>query len=246
MIQIIIANFACSSIVNNMKNFLVLVILFFCFWFQSFAQHDRANRLGFGLGPSLLYGNGGVYREFKFKVLPVATADFSYVLHPFFDIKATLGWQMMDGGDYYNDTRKEIISRGGFPHSFKGNLFFADIMPIYHFNPDQSGYLPSMIKVYTGIGLGFFHAQRTDERFKFSASGKEIESYSATNSHFYIPYRLGIFKPINNDAGEIGLEGTLLFSPFGEFDGDAMNLRTIKMDIATQFQFYYRIPLDRN
>ncbi|WP_158859156.1 hypothetical protein [Lunatibacter salilacus] len=226
-----------------MKSFLVLVILFFGFSLHSFAQHDRSHRLGFGLGPSVLYGNGGIYREFKFNVLPVATVDFSYVLHPFFDIKATMGWQMMDGGDYYNEGRKETISRGGFPYGFKGNLFFADIMPIYHFNPDQSGYLPSLIKVYTGIGLGFFHSQRTDERYIFNDSGRENQSYSASGSHFYIPFRLGIFKSIKKNTGEIGLEGTMLFSPFGEFDGDELNIRTIKMDIATQFQFYYRIPL---
>lgn len=229
-----------------MKGFLLLVILFFGFCLQSYAQFDRPNRLGFGLGPAFMYGNAGVYREFKFKILPAATVDFSYKLLPSFDIKATVGWQMVDSGDFYDNSRKQRISREGFPYGFKGNIIFADIMPIYHFNPDKSGYLPSLIKIYSGIGLGFFQSQRTDEQFIFKESGRENISYSATEAHFYIPYRIGIFKSINDNAGEIGLEGTLLFSPFGEFDGDELNLRTINMDIAVQFQFYYRIRLSKN
>jgi hypothetical protein len=233
-----------NSIINNMKNFLVLVTLLFCFCLESNAQYDRSNRLGFGLGPAVFYGdNGGIYREFKFLVLPVASVDFSYSLHPFFDIKATLGGQMINSGDFLAESRKELFSRAGLPYGFKGNIYFGDIMPVFHFNPDQSGYLPSLIKVYTGIGLGFFHAQRTDERYIFNESGRENRSYSATGAHFYIPYRLGIYKSINNNSGEIGLEGTLLFSPFGEIDGNDWHMRMINMDIAAQFQFYYRIPL---
>lgn len=230
-----------------MKNFLVLIMLFLGVAVHSNAQNNRSNRLGFGLGPAVFYGdNAGIYRKFKLMVLPVATVDFSYNIHPFFDIKATLGGQMFNSGDFLPESRKELFSGAGLPYGFQGNLLFGDIMPIYHFNPDQSGYLPSLIKVYTGIGLGFFHAQRTDERFIFNESGREISSYSATGSHFYIPYRLGIFKSINNNSGEIGLEGTLLFSPFGEMEGNNWHMRMINMDIAGQFQFYYRIPLGYN
>jgi len=227
-----------------MKNFLVLVTLFLGSWFHSHAQFDRSNRLGFGLGPSVLYGdNAGIYQEFKFMVLPVATVDFNYNIHTFFDIKATLGGQMISSGNIISERRKELFSRAGLPHGFKGQLYFGDIMPIYHFNPDQSGYLPSLIKVYTGVGLGFFHAVRTDEQFIFNESGRETRSYSASGANFYIPYRLGIFKTLTNEAGEIGLEGTLLFSPFGEMDGNDWHRRMINMDIVAQFQFYFRIPV---
>lgn len=227
-----------------MKGFLVFVILFFGILFSSLAQYDRSNRLGFGLGPGVLYGdNAGSYQEFKFMVLPAATVDYSISLHPYFDIKATLGWQMLSSGDIISEDRKELYSRAGLPHGFKGNLFYGDVMPIFHFNPDQSGYLPSLIKVYSGVGLGFFHAQRTDERFVFTESGRETISYSATGAHFYIPFRVGAFKSINNNSGEIGVEGTMMFSPFGEIDGNNWHTRLIKMDIVSQFQFYYRIPI---
>lgn len=229
-----------------MKKILVVVTLLLATLLQTHAQYDRSNRLGFGVGPGVFYGdNAGIYQEFKFLVLPVTTVDYSMSLHPFFDIKATVGWQMINSGDFISEARKELFSQAGLPYGFKGNMFFGDVMPVFHFNPDQSGYLPSLYKVYTGVGLGFFHAVRTDERFTYNEMGRETRSYPATGAHFYIPFRLGVFKSINNDSGEIGLEGTMLFSPFGEIDGNDWHMRAINTDIVSQLQFYYRIPLGK-
>jgi hypothetical protein len=227
-----------------MKNFLVFAILFFGSISLSVAQYGRSDRFGFGLGPAILYGdNAGIYEEFKFMVLPSAAVDYSLSLSTYLDIKATFGWQMLNSGDYLPESRKELFSSEGLPYGFKGNLIYGDIMPVFLFNPDRSGYLHSLYKVYSGIGVGFFHSQRTDERYIFTESGKEALSYSATGAHFYIPFRVGVFKSLNNTNGEIGLEATAMFSPFGEMDGNDWHMRGVNMDIASQLQFFYRFSI---
>ncbi|HSI75247.1 MAG TPA: hypothetical protein VK957_05120 [Lunatimonas sp.] len=224
--------------------FLAVCVLSLGLTTSIFAQTERFDRLGFGIGPAKVYGdNTGRHREFKFEIYPVATIDYSKKITPFIDLKATIGWQIISGGRFISDPIRNTFAEANLPYGFKGSLFFGDIMPIYHFNPDQSGYIPSTIKVYSGIGLGYFYSNRTDKKRIITDSGYINESYSASDSHMYIPYRLGIFKTTKDTSREIGLEATFLISPFGEIEGNDYKNRVINSDIAMQFQFYYRISL---
>ncbi|NHE55461.1 hypothetical protein [Cyclobacterium plantarum] len=221
-----------------------LLFLFISFLFTagiSHAQDDRTDRLGIGIGPAKMYGdNTGVHSKFKFKVLPVLSLDYNKKIETNFDVKATLGWQMVNSGDFYNTEQIDKIAESNLPHAFRGNIYYADVMPVYHINPNQSGYLPSLIKVYTGLGLGYFYSQRTDERLILNDPLRRTETYSASDSGIYLPFRLGIYKDLQSDA-DIGLEATLVVSPFSELEGNDQQQKRIKSDMLMQFQFFYRI-----
>jgi len=220
---------------------LIFICLLGFFSFPSLGQDDRVDRLGIGLGPAKMYGdNTGVHSQFKFKVLPSVTVDYSKKLETHFDVKATAGWQMVNSGDFYSTEQIDVIAESNLPHAFSGNVFFADVMPIYHINPNESGYLPSLIKVYTGLGLGYFYSQRTDERLILGDPRRRTETYPASDSGIYIPVRLGIYKDLKSDA-DIGLEATLMISPFSEMDGNDQQQKRFKSDMLMQLQFYYRI-----
>ncbi|WP_162418900.1 hypothetical protein [Cyclobacterium roseum] len=220
---------------------LTFVGILFFFSLSSFAQDNRKDRLGIGIGPAKMYGdNTGVHSKLQFKVLPVLSLDYSKKIETFFDVKATVGWQMINSGDFYNMEQIDKIAESNLPHAFKGNIYFADVMPIYHFNPNQSGYLPSLIKVYTGLGLGYYYSQRTDEKLILNDPSRRTETYAASDAGIYIPFRVGIFKDLKSDA-DIGVEATLVVSPFSELDGNDQQQKRIKADMLMQLQFYYRI-----
>ncbi|WP_339901352.1 hypothetical protein [uncultured Cyclobacterium sp.] len=117
-------------------------------------------------------------------------------------------------------------------------------MPIYHFNPNLSGYIPSLIKVYSGLGLGYIYSSRTDERLILNGAQRRTESYKASDSGIYIPFRIGAFKDLQSDA-DIGLEATFIYSPFSELDGNDLQQKRVSADMLMQFQFYYRIHIGR-
>jgi len=224
-----------------MKKLLFLFLGFLFFISFSQAQDDRSDRVGIGVGPAKMYGdNTGVHSKFQFKVLPVLSVDYSKKIDTFFDIKGTLGWQMVNSGDFYNTEQIDKIAESNLPHAFRGNIYYADVMPVYHINPNQSGYLPSLIKVYTGLGLGYYYSQRTDEKLILNDPARRTETYSANDSGIYIPFRLGIYKDLQSDA-DIGLEATLVVSPFSELEGNDQQQKRIKSDMLMQIQFYYRI-----
>lgn len=224
-----------------MKALLFLIISFIFTAGFSHAQDDRTDRLGIGIGPAKMYGdNTGVHSKFKFKVLPVLSLDYNKKIETHFDVKATLGWQMVNSGDFYNTEQIDKIAESNLPHAFRGNVYYADVMPVYHINPNQSGYLPSLIKVYTGLGLGYFYSQRTDEKLILNDPLRRTETYSASDSGIYLPFRLGIYKDLKTDA-DIGLEATLVVSPFSQLEGNDQQQKRIKSDMLMQFQFFYRI-----
>lgn len=215
------------------------------------AQDDRTDRIGIGFGPGMMYGdNTGINRQFKFKVLPVVTFDYHKKLHTFIDIRGSLGWQMVNSGSFYNSRQLLKIAEHNLPHGFKGNAYYGHVMPIYHVNPNRSGYLPAMYKVYLGTGLGLIHVSRTDRYLRVIGEdiyGEGILSspYSekGNNTSVYVPFMLGVTKDLN-EQWEISVEPTLLVSFFGELDGNNLQQKVLKPDILTQFNFFIRRKLD--
>lgn len=229
-----------------MKSFISFLICIFLLSVNSiFAQDNRTDRVGIGVGPSFMYGdNTGVHSKFKFKVLPALSLDYHKKITPFFDIKGTLGWQLVNSGDHYNQEQIDKMAAMNQPHAFSGSVFLGDVMPIYHFNPNLSGYIPSLFKVYSGLGLGYFYSSRTDEKLLLNEARRLTESYKASDSGVYFPFRIGVFKDLKSDA-DIGVEATFIYSPFNELDGNTLQQKRISADMLLQFQFYYRIHLDR-
>jgi len=223
-----------------MKKVLLILVIFSAFSQGIIAQDDRTDRIGLGLGPAMMYGdNTGVTRDLKFKVLPALTVDYNKKLHTFFDVRGSLGWQMVNSGDFYNVKQIAKIANANLPHGFEGNAFFADIMPVYHFNPNQSGYLPAKYKVYGGIGLGVAHVVRTDRIMTIANVASSTQSVDGTNTSVYVPFRAGVTKDVREDW-EIALEPTLMVSFFGELDGNDLQQKISKYDMLLQFQFFIR------
>lgn len=234
-----------------MKHSLFILVIFIMGFNLAEAQDDRTDRLGIGVGPAMMYGdNTGITRKFKFKVLPALTLDYHKRLHTFFDLRGSVGWQMVNSGNFYNTKTTAKIAESNLPHGFKGNAFYADVMPIFHVNPNQSGYLPALYKVYLGAGLGLAHVRRTDRYL--SVIGEDIygeailgnaRSLEGSNTSVYVPLRAGVTKDVNEDW-EIGLEPTMMISFFGQLDGNDQQQKVIKPDILFQFQFFVRRKLD--
>lgn len=234
-----------------MKKHLLILFIFVISFGIAEAQDDRSDRVGLGIGPAMMYGdNTGINRKLKFKVLPALTLDYHKKVQTFFDIRGSVGWQMVNSGDFYKNRTLLKIAENNLPHGFKGNAFYADVMPIFHINPNQSGYLPALYKVYVGLGLGVAHVARTDRYL--SIIGEDINgegvlgnlrSLKGSNTSVYVPFRAGVSKDLNQDW-EIALEPTLMFSFFGELDGNDLQQKVIKPDVLFQFQFVLRRKLD--
>lgn len=234
-----------------MKKTLFSLLIFLLAVGVTEAQDDRTDRIGIGVGPGMMYGdNTGITRRFKFKVLPAVTLDYHKKLHTFFDLRGSVGWQMVNSGNFYDTKTIAKIAESDLPHGFKGNAFYADIMPVFHVNPNQSGYLPAKYKVYLGAGLGLAHVSRTDRYL--SVIGEDIygeailgnaRSLKGSNTSVYVPFRTGVTTDFREDW-EIGLEPTMMVSFFGELDGNDQQQKIIKPDILFQFQFFLRRKLD--
>lgn len=229
---------------KSMKKALLIIFMGIASIYHSKAQDDRTDRIGIGLAPAMMYGdNTGINREFKFKVLPALTLDYNKKLHTFFDLRGSVGWQMVNSGDFYTMKIISKIAEKNLPHGFEGNAFFADIVPIYHINPNQSGYLPAKYKVYAGAGLGFIHVARTDKFMDLKSDTPSIRSAKGSNSSAYVPFRFGVTTDYKEEW-EIALEPTALVSFFGELDGNNLQQKISKYDILFQFQFIVRRKLD--
>lgn len=224
-----------------MKKLLLFLLVCFIAVNLSKAQDDRTDRIGFGFGPSMMYGdNTGYTRKLKFKVLPAVALDYHKKLHAFVDVKGSIGWQMVNSGDFYDVKHLTKIAEHNLPYGFKGNAFFADVMPVYHFNPNMSGYLPADYKVYLGVGLGVAHVMRTDS-FMSLSNGQltSPRSLNGSNTSVYVPLRTGVSTDVD-EYWEIALEPGMMLSFFGELDGNNLQQKLIKPDILFQFQFFIR------
>ena len=225
------------------KPLLFFLVLFIAVNFSK-AQDDRTDRIGFGFGPSMMYGdNTGNTRKLKFKVLPAITLDYHKRLHTFVDVRGSIGWQMVNSGDFYNAKQLTKIAEHNLPHGFKGNAFFADVMPVYHLNPNMSGYLPAKYKVFVGAGLGLAHVMRTD-RF-LSLINDQLtnpRSIEGSNTSVYVPFRAGVTTDLDENW-EIALEPGMMVSFFGELDGNDLQQKVIKPDILFQLQVFIRRKL---
>jgi hypothetical protein len=228
-----------------MNKALVVIVFLLLSPNLTYGQYNRRpDKIGVGIGPSFLYGdNTGVHRDLKFKVLPVVSADYTTSISNFFDIKATLGWQMINSGDFYKEHVIERIATAGYPHAFKGSLLFADITPYYIFNPDRRGFLPSSFKFYSGLGVGVFHSLRTDQKRLYEGDNFVDLEYSDTNTNVYFPLRVGGFIRIPDTYSDLGIEASLLVSPFGSMEGNNKKQKVPKADMAVQLQVFYRMHL---
>jgi len=213
------------------------------------AQYTRDN-VSVAIGPAMLYGdNAGRYKQFRFDVSPALSLSYGREVSNEFDIRATVGVQLIDSGDYgMNSLRAENRSAAeNQAIHFTGQAFFLDVMPVYLFNPTPPGYVGYEFNYYAGAGLGILYSNRVDqipvhrERFTDPILLEEENNQSIA---VYIPLRAGISTNLEG-MWDIGIEGTVITAFPSNVDGNTIKHKFIPLDMLLQFQVTLKRYLGR-
>jgi hypothetical protein len=230
-----------------MYKILAFALLLFGFSEALQAQQSR-DHISLGFGPSMVYGeNTGDFRSFKFKVLPAATFSYNKQLSHRFDLKSSIGAQFLNSGGYENISDPTVIAWGnnGQAFDFKGVGYFADIMPVYVFNPEVKNRVPDVVSVYAGLGVGVMHVVREQKVTNSTPmTGNVIETSDKSTTAAYIPFRLGVSSKLDFDW-DYALEFTALTMTNSEIDGNNMKNKLINPDILLQFQIIVKKYIGR-
>ena len=204
------------------KTYLPLLILFSLIFVpkegkgQSFYEYkipvDHA--VVIGAGPSFIYAdNGGIYSKLNFKLNPSITAAYSRKLNRYFDVRANIGHQKVEGLKTTNATILDIWESRMSANNFSGRVNYLDIMPVFNVFPSDHAYLRTGFNIYGGLGLGLMMS-KVDLEYE---NERIVEDHKVTT--IYIPGRAGISYKLN-DKTDIMLEGSLLFSFTDNIDGN--------------------------
>ncbi|ERM82269.1 hypothetical protein P872_18980 [Rhodonellum psychrophilum GCM71 = DSM 17998] len=221
-----------------MYKILALTFLLFGFSEALHAQQSR-DHVSLGVGPSMVYGeNTGDFSSFKFKMLPAMAFSYNKQLSHRFDLKSTIGAQWMNSGGYENISDQTVIEWGnnGQAFDFKGIGFFADVMPVYNFNPEVRNRVPDVVSFYAGLGVGVMHVVREQKVTNFTPmSGNVIEISDKSTTAAYIPFRFGVSSNLDFDW-DYALEFTAITMTNSEIDGNNMKNKLVNPDILMQVQ----------
>ena len=229
-----------------------ILIIFSVIFFNSLLSHAQYTRDNFtvAIGPAMIYGdNAGQYRQFRFKVSSALSLSYSREVSDVFDIRATVGAQLMDSGDFgVGSFRKQNMSAmDNQAENFTGQAFFFDVMPVYLFNPALPGYVGYAINYYAGIGLGAIYSNRIDqipmerERSTEPLILNEVENQSIAA---YIPIRAGLSTNLEG-LWDIGIEGTVITAYPSNLDGNTIRNKIVPLDMLLQFQITLKRYLGR-
>lgn len=160
--------------------------------------------------------NAGGVRSSQFKIRPAASLAYGREVTPFMEVKGTFGFQMLESQDpsYYQDSvlRRWIATDQAL--GIKGNAFYFDLMPMFHFPVDRH-INRSDLNIYAGIGVGVMLVDKEEARVINNTPTIEQRSMSL----FYVPVRGGVSYRIG-DHGDLALEGTFMATFSDEIDGN--------------------------
>lgn len=221
-----------------MYKILIIALLSFSYSGILNAQQSR-DHISLGVGPSMVYGeNTGDFRSLKFKLQPAMTFSYNKQLSHRFDLRTSIGAQFMDSGGYENTSDPTVIEWGkkGQAFDFKGVGYFADIMPVYNFNPEVKNRVPDVVSIYAGLGIGVMHVVREQKVNDFTPMNEIVlETSEQSTTAAYVPFRLGISSNLDFDW-DYALEFTALTTTNSEIDGNNMKNKLINPDILFQVQ----------
>tara|TARA_R110002020_G_scaffold376262_1_gene587394 strand:- start:549 stop:1259 length:711 start_codon:yes stop_codon:yes gene_type:complete len=222
---------------------ITIALFIICLSQSVLAQGDH---LSLGIGPALLYSdNSGIYREFKFKVQPAITLSINKQLNEYIGLRGSVGLQLLNSGQYYLELPKQMVKWGNKDQAFafKGQGYFADVMPVFTTNPNSAGMMMSSLQFYAGAGFGVMYAQRNQEVLKnglvLNDLLEEGEIIKSKESDLipYVPVRTGISTNLNGDW-DFALEFVLLVTTNSEVDGNnIIDKRITVVDMSGQIQF---------
>jgi hypothetical protein len=219
----------------------IFIFITFCICHTSWAQGDHFT---LGIGPSMVYGdNSGIYRDFRFKILPAISLSFNKQRDENIGLRGSLGVQMLNGGEYDLRRPKKLIEWGDQDqaYSFKGIAYSLDAMPIFMTNPNEMGMMMSTFQFYMGVGLGVLYVDREQKTWKngILEDGEltgDIVTTNESNIIPYIPTRIGVTTNSGEDW-EIGLELVLNVTTNSKLDGNTIKDKTISPDMTGQILF---------
>jgi len=228
--------------------FTTFLVLIFSAHFAH-AQYSRDN-ISVAVGPAMLYGdNAGRYRQFRFNVSPAFSLSYSREISDEFDLRATLGVQLMDSDDYglssFKITNLSAINDQAV--KFTGQAIYFDVMPLYQFNPTPPGYVGYLINYYAGLGIGVLYSNRAEqvpllrERPTQPLTLQNVDNSSVT---LYVPIRAGISTNLEG-LWDIGVEGTVITATSSNIDGNNIKHKIVPLDILLQFQITFKRYLGR-
>jgi len=202
-------------------------------------KNRRDNSFGLGIGPSFIYAdNGGQYSILNFKWRPSFSLVYDKRLSPHMAFRTTGGTQWISSWDKPLPSLVERWKKNEDAVSFRGNLYFVDVMPYFNLLPDFHHMIRPEFNIYTGLGFGVMLSS-TNQKFALEDQAPDSRSEILTP---YIPFRGGLnFKTA--DFWDISLEGTILMTFTDKIDGNTST--HTQNDIPFQIQIIVRKYLNQ-
>jgi hypothetical protein len=220
-----------------MKRLLIFIaVLLPLFTLQ--AQEYSRDYISIGAGPGMMYGdNTGNFNRLRFNVAPAAAFTINKQLSRYFDIRATIGAQGLNSGEFAEqaETLGTLADWGADGHAFAftGHAFFADFMPVVQLNPNYPGRVGNVINWYLGAGIGYMMVNRNQEVMQQNYT---IEESREEDFATYVPVRIG-FTTNLEATWELGFELSALTATTSNLDGNTLQNKALPVDILAQFQF---------
>jgi len=206
-----------------------------------------------GIGPSMIYGDNTVnYPNLDFKISPSVSIGYNEQISHHFDVRATVGAQLLNSGNTLRQINPEDISKvvdwglSGQAKDFLGQAYYMDVMPVYNFRP----VMPEMVGYpwlyYAGAGIGVMHVNRHEEIMvginDFEAADYEILIQRRSTTTAYIPLRAGVSTNFEKDY-DIGLEFSAFLTTGSEIDGNNIRRKLVGADMLFQIQLVAKVYL---
>jgi hypothetical protein len=215
------------------------------------AQGSRDHISG-GFGWGMIYAeNAGIYKFFEFKLEPAFSFSYNKEISDRFDIRGTIGGQVLNSGEFRPLNNPIIITWGdnGQAYYFKGMSYFFDVMPVFNINPNSSG-VGEPVNFYVGLGLGAMYSERAQRVMRDGVleNGIYIEGFVERSNQnttlAYVPLKFGLVSNFEYEW-DIGFELSAMFLTNSEIDGNNMQNKLIYPDVMANFQIMIRRYLNR-
>jgi hypothetical protein len=221
-----------------MLKYLFSLLFIIGFWEVTQAQQSR-DHIALGIGSSFIYGeNTGNFSRLQFQVSPAITFSHNKQLSHHVDFRSTLGGQRLESGGYIdpNDPTVRYWSNKGQAFDFTGFAYFADIMPVYLFNPNLDQRVGDVVHFYAGLGIGIMHvARKQDVLAPDSFDSLRVETSKKSTTSAYIPLRIGVSSNFDF-MWDYAVEFSALTATSSNIDGNNLKNKLIYPDILFQVQ----------
>jgi hypothetical protein len=165
-------------------------------------------------GPAFIYANNsGGLRTLGFKLLPSVSIAYTHQINPYLSMRATTGVQWLQSNVQLKDEAKERWGQQDKAFGFRGQAFYADLMPMLQLFPAR--HQGSTINFYAGAGIGMLYVNSTQFRMVNLQTVEKKENIFTG----YIPIRGAIGKKLNETV-ELLLEGTFMATFSDQLDGN--------------------------